>query len=103
MAAHWTYVRSKRGIPKLTGIVQRVQEGIRILIWRNLAYVHAVSHRLNDARIVVLMVDDLWNSAAIPKSRDMLLRCFRYEQVIVENARLDASGIYSDIEDVPGD
>lgn len=80
-------------------MVECVEEGGRVLISRELADVHGISHRLNDARAIVLVVDDLRDVSAVDQGADVRLRRLCDQKMIVEDAGLDLSSIQADVQD----
>ena len=73
MTAHGSYVRAEGRIPELMRVVERAKERRRVVGRQNVTGVKTVRHRLDNPRIVVPVIDDLRNCAAIPQGLDMFL------------------------------
>ncbi len=59
-----------------------------------------VSHPVNDAWIVVTMVNDFSDVAALNERCNVLRRHSSVQKMIIENASLDTTSIYTDIKDI---
>lgn len=72
MTAHRSYVRAKGRVPKLVRVFERAKECRRVIGRQNLIAMELVRHRLDDAWIIVSVVNDLRNCAVVQQSLDML-------------------------------
>lgn len=59
-----------------------------------------IGHGFNDARTVILVIDNLRQCVTFYQRLNVGNRCSRNQQVVVKNARLDAAGVDANVENV---
>src|SRR3979490_67707 len=76
---------SKRDIPDLMRIIERRDERLGIRCRRDAADMQLVRHGFNNARTIILVVDNSGERVSLQKSTDVYRRHPRDDEMIVEN------------------
>src|SRR5882724_8015957 len=93
-------MRTKSDIPQLLRVRECIDEGRRISLWQDVSYPCAICHPVDNAWVIIFVIDDLRNKAASDKRAYMTLRGSCDEQMIIENPRLDPPGINTNVKNV---